>query len=84
MKAANSQNHIDYRDFITIEPGKRSGKPCIRGMRITVHDVLGYLSSGMSHADILSDFPYLTEQDILACLAFAADAGRRTSYAVAA
>ena len=64
---------MDYQGIITIEPGKRGGKPCIRGMRITVYDVLGYLAAGMTHQEILADFPYLTEQDILACLAFAAD-----------
>ena len=64
---------MDYRNIITIEPGKRSGKPCIRGLRITVYDVLEYLASGMSKEEILNDFPYLTEEDILACLAFAAD-----------
>ncbi len=63
-----------------MEPGKRSGKPCIRGLRITVYDVLDYLSSGMTHAEILSDFPYLTQEDILACLAFAADRERRTAF----
>jgi uncharacterized protein (DUF433 family) len=56
-----------------MEPGKRSGKPCIRGLRITVYDVLEYLASGMSKEEILRDFPYLTGEDILACLAFAAD-----------
>jgi uncharacterized protein (DUF433 family) len=64
---------MDYRKIITIEPGKRSGKPCIRGLRITVYDVLSYLAAGMTHQQILEDFPYLTEEDILACLAFAAD-----------
>ncbi len=64
---------MDYREIITIEPGKRSGQPCIRGMRMTVYDVLDYLSSGMSEGEILEDFPYLTHNDILACLAFAAD-----------
>jgi uncharacterized protein (DUF433 family) len=64
---------MNYKDIITIERGKRSGKPCIRGMRITVYDVLEHLASGMSHAEILADFPYLTENDILACLAYAAD-----------
>jgi uncharacterized protein (DUF433 family) len=64
---------MNYRDVITIEPGKRGGKPCIRGMRITVYDVLDYLASGMSHDEILDDFPYLTNDDILACLAYAAD-----------
>jgi uncharacterized protein (DUF433 family) len=64
---------MNYKEIITIEAGKRGGKPCIRGMRMTVYDVLEYLASGMSHAEILLDFPYLTEQDILACLAYAAD-----------
>jgi uncharacterized protein (DUF433 family) len=64
---------VDYQKIITVEPGKRGGKPCIRGMRITVGDVLGWLASGMSHAEILSDFPELTEEDIKASLAFAAD-----------
>lgn len=64
---------VDYRKLITIEPGKRGGKPCIRGLRITVYDVLEYLASGMSEDDILRDFPDLTRDDIRACLAFAAD-----------
>jgi uncharacterized protein (DUF433 family) len=64
---------MNYKDIITFEPGKRGGKPCIRGMRITVYDVLDYLASGMSQEEILSDFPYLTREDILACLAYAAD-----------
>lgn len=64
---------MDYKHIITIEPGKRGGKPCIRGMRITVYDVLSYLAAGMSHQEILDDFPDLTEEDILACLAFAAE-----------
>jgi uncharacterized protein (DUF433 family) len=59
---------MSYADLITIEPGKRGGKPCIRGMRITVYDVLEYLAAGMTHIEILEDFPYLTEADILACL----------------
>jgi uncharacterized protein (DUF433 family) len=71
---------VDYSKIITIEPGKRSGKPCIRGLRITVYDVLEYLASGMTHAEILGDFPYLTEEDIRACLAFAADRERRTVF----
>jgi uncharacterized protein (DUF433 family) len=74
---------MDYLGRITIEAGKRSGKPCIRGMRITVSDVLGYLAAGMSHAEILADFPSLTEEDILACLAFAADRERKTEFLVA-
>lgn len=64
---------MDYRELITIEPGKRGGKPCIRGMRITVYDILSYLASGMTHKEVLDDFPYLTEEDLLACLSFAAD-----------
>lgn len=72
---------MDYREFITIEPGKRSGKPCIRGLRITVYDVLGYLAAGMSHEQVLAEFPYLTRQDILACLAFAADREKRLFFA---
>ena len=64
---------MNYRDIITIEPGKRSGEPCIRGMRITVYDVLEYLASGMTTAQMLCDFPELTETDIRACLAYAAD-----------
>jgi len=62
-----------YQNIITIEPNKRGGKPCIRGMRITVYDVLSYLAAGMSPEQILDDFPYLTEEDILACLSYAAD-----------
>lgn len=64
-------------DRITIEPDKRGGKPCIRGMRITVYDILGYLASGMSEAQILADFPYLEPEDIRAALAFAASLERR-------
>lgn len=64
---------MGYGDLIAIEPGKRGGKPCIRGMRITVYDVLEYLAAGMTHQEILDDFPYLTEDDILACLSYAAD-----------
>lgn len=70
---------MEYRDIITVEPGKRGGKPCIRGMRITVYDVLEYLASGMSTAQILEDFPYLTEEDIRACLSYAADRERQTT-----
>lgn len=68
---------MDYSQIITLEPGKRGGKPCIRGLRITVYDVLDYLAGGMSVDDILADFDELTEQDIRACLAFAADRERR-------
>jgi uncharacterized protein (DUF433 family) len=69
---------MQYSNIITIEPGKRNGKPCIRGLRVTVYDVLEYLASGMTHAQILHDFPYLTEDDIRACLAFAADRERKS------
>lgn len=65
---------IDYKEYITIEPGKRNGQPCIRGMRITVGDILGYLASGMSMEEILVDFPKLKQEDILAALAYAAAA----------
>jgi uncharacterized protein (DUF433 family) len=68
---------VDYRKLITIEPGKRGGKPCIRGLRITVYDVFEYLASGMSQDEILRDFPDLTAEDIRACLAFAADRERK-------
>jgi uncharacterized protein (DUF433 family) len=68
---------MDYRNIITIEAGKRSGKPCIRGTRMTVTDVLEYLAGGMSHQALLADFPDLTEEDIRACLAFAADRERK-------
>lgn len=64
---------MNYQELITIEPGKRGGAPCVRGMRITVYDVLSYLASGMSAQEILDDFPELTQDDILACLSFAAD-----------
>ncbi|NJN84485.1 MAG: DUF433 domain-containing protein [Caldilineaceae bacterium] len=63
---------MTYENIITIEPGKRGGKPCIRGMRITVYDVLSYLASGMTTEEILEDFPYLTREDILASLSFVA------------
>lgn len=72
---------MDLLDRITIEPGKRSGKACIRGMRITVADVLEYLASGMSHAEIIDDFPELTEDDIRAALVFAARGQRLVAYA---
>ena len=67
----------NYQNLITVEPGKRSGKPCIRGMRITVYDVLSYLASGMTPQQILADIPYLTEEDIRACLTYAADRERQ-------
>ncbi|MDB4949859.1 MAG: hypothetical protein JWM27_2508 [Gemmatimonadetes bacterium] len=68
---------MDYHERITIEPDMRGGKPCIRGMRITVYDVLGYLASGMTEAEVLADFPYLEPDDIRACLGFAADIERK-------
>ncbi|MBX9254489.1 DUF433 domain-containing protein [Desmonostoc muscorum CCALA 125] len=68
---------MQYQNIITIEPGKRGGKPCIRGMRITVYDVLSYLASGMTYEEVLDDFPYLTREDILACLSYAADRERQ-------
>jgi uncharacterized protein (DUF433 family) len=64
---------MDYTERITITPDKRSGKPCIRGMRITVYDVFSYLAAGMTEQEILEDFPDLTAEDIQACYAFAAD-----------
>jgi uncharacterized protein (DUF433 family) len=67
---------MNYRDLITIEPGKRGGKPCIRGLRMTVYDVLEYLASGMTPQQLLGDFPDLTAEDIQACLAYAADRER--------
>ena len=67
----------DYTKVITVDPGKRGGKPCIRGLRITVYDVLEYLASGMSEEEILADFPDLEREDIRASLAFAADRERR-------
>ncbi|MCC7117721.1 MAG: DUF433 domain-containing protein [Anaerolineales bacterium] len=63
---------MEYKEIITMEPGKRGGKPCIRGMRITVYDILEYLASGMTEQEILNDFPYLKKEDILASLSFAA------------
>ncbi|MGR8935716.1 MAG: DUF433 domain-containing protein [Gammaproteobacteria bacterium] len=72
----------DYRDIITIEPGKRGGKPCIRGLRITVYDVLSWLADGMTPAEIIDDFPELTEEDIKACLRFAADREHHTAVIV--
>ena len=69
---------MKYEDIITVEPGKRGGQPCIRGIRITVYDVLSYLASGMTEEEILSDFPDLTHEDIMASLAYAADRERKT------
>ncbi|MEN9564039.1 MAG: hypothetical protein RIR73_2283 [Chloroflexota bacterium] len=70
---------MEFKQIITIEPGKRGGKPCIRGMRITVYDVLEYLASGMTEQEIIKDFPYLTREDILASLSFAAARERVTA-----
>ena len=69
---------MQYQNIITIEPGKRGSKPCIRGMRITVYDVLSYLASGMTYEELLADFPYLTKEDILACLSYAAERDKQT------
>jgi uncharacterized protein (DUF433 family) len=74
---------VDYREIITQEPGKRGGKPCIRGMRMAVADVLSYLAAGMTEPEILADFPYLTLEDIRACLAFAADRERQVDSTAA-
>jgi len=68
---------MNYWDYITIDPNKRSGKPCVRGLRITVYEVLEYLASDMTEAQILEDFPDLTREDLKACIAFAADRERR-------
>ncbi len=70
---------MSYQDIITLEPGKRGGRPCIRGMRIAVADVLGWLAAGMTHQQIFEEYPELTEEDIRACLSFAADRERRVS-----
>lgn len=67
---------MSYHHIITLEPGKRGGKPCIRGLRITVYDVLGYLAAGMTPEQIVADFDYLTLEDVRACLAYAADRER--------
>jgi uncharacterized protein (DUF433 family) len=75
---------VDYRSIISIDPNKRSGQPCIRGLRMTVQDVLEYLASGMTPAQIVADFPELTDEDIRACLAFAADRERRLRVVPAA
>ena len=72
-----------WQSRITMEPGKRGGRPCIRGMRITVYDVLSYLAAGMTIDEVLSDFPYLTLEDIQVCFAFAAERERSMQLAVA-
>ena len=69
--------HMSYEGIITVEPGKRGGQPCIRGMRMTVYDVLSYLASGMTEEQLLADLPYLTREDILACLSYAAEREHR-------
>jgi uncharacterized protein (DUF433 family) len=77
LNACATLPDMSYQDRITLDPAKRGGKPCIRGLRITVYDILEYLASGMSEADILQDFPDLTREDIRACLEFAADRERK-------
>ncbi len=72
-----------YSDLIHIDPNKRSGKPCVRDLRITVADVLGYLAAGMTMSEVLEDFPQLTEQDVLACLAYAADSEKYVRHLAA-
>ncbi|MBM7845610.1 DUF433 domain-containing protein [Herpetosiphon giganteus] len=69
---------VSYQSRITLEPGKRSGHPCIRGLRITVYDILGYLAAGMTITEVLEDFPMLTHDDIVACLQYAADRERQS------
>ena len=71
---------MDYKNIVTIEAGKRSGKPCIRGLRITVYDILEYLASGMTPDEIIKDFPELTKEDILASLSFAADREKKSLF----
>lgn len=68
---------MNYKDYITFDPNKRGGKPCVRGLRITVYEVLEYLASDMSEDEILADFPDLTREDLKACIAFAADRERK-------
>ena len=80
----DGEQSMKFQDIITIEPGKRGGKPCIRGMRITVYDILEYLASGMSMPDILDDFPYLTQADILAALSYAAEREKHMRVSLAA
>jgi len=76
-RASAYRKAMNYSGIITMEPGKRGGKPCIRGLRVTVYDVLENLAGGMTHEELLGEFPYLTEEDIRACLAFAADRERK-------
>jgi uncharacterized protein (DUF433 family) len=74
---------MNYRDYITIEPNKRGGKPCVRGLRITVYEVLEYLASDMTEQEVLDDFPGITRADLKACIAYAADRERRLMIAPA-
>ncbi len=83
QRARTRDMAINYRDIITVEPGKRGGRPCIRGMRIAVADILGWLATGMSHDQVLSEYPELTEEDIRAALAYAADRERRVVTSLA-
>ena len=76
MGTKGYSSRMTWQGIITLEPGKRGGRPCVRNMRITVADVLGWLAAGMTHAKILSDYPELTEEDIRACLSYAADRER--------
>ncbi len=75
---------MNYRDYITIDPNKRGGKPCVRGLRITAYEVLEYLASGLTEEQILEDFPELTREDLKACIAFAADRERKPTTVPAA
>jgi uncharacterized protein (DUF433 family) len=77
VRMVAAESSMSYQDVITIEPGKRGGRPCVRGLRIAVSDVLGWLAAGMTYAEILSQYPELSEDDIRACLAYAADRERR-------
>jgi uncharacterized protein (DUF433 family) len=77
QRRRSKERQLSYQDIITIEPGKRGGRPAVRGMRIAVADVLGWLAAGMTHEQIVTDYPELTETDIRACLAYAADRERR-------
>ena len=77
LVVGSNLQHMDYRDYITIDPNKRGGKPCVRGLRITVYEVLEYLASDMTEDQILADFPDLTRNDLKACIAFAADRERK-------
>ncbi|MFN5515315.1 MAG: DUF433 domain-containing protein [Cyanobacteriota bacterium] len=72
---------MNYRNFITIEPNKHGGKPCVRGLRITVYQTLKYMASDMTEAEILDDFPDLTREDLKACIAYGADRKRRCMIA---